>query len=499
MNTESDWSSENRYQEPVPAEEPQRTARYSWDWPENLAPWWTPPPGLVPPQWGAAAVADSNQPRDEYGSEDEPDSGAWDDDPADQQPYDQEVADLEPADHEPDEEEVADLEPTDQEPADGSPTARDLADEESAGDEEAWPGVAPAAGWFLRSPDQDGRGALDEDGRGALDEDGRGALDEDGLGARDEDGRGDATAIAAGAVPWPRRESDSAWPPSSGSPTLAPQHRDELTGGNGSSPAGAWSVSGAGLPTEPVVGATRALWGRAGGPGFQPGRPGPGTRRAPVEPSPWQKSEGMWRDSGIQWEQRPAESGPPPRPAAPASYPRQQAKPSPLPPRRTPVTPPAAPAPASPPRYAGRHAGPGSVPIGPGSVPIGPVNGTWPGPTQALLSAPVYAEAEPEPREDRGALRVDGEPARPWEGSPEWEGSSGWDRSFGWERASGTAELVTPANSRRGGTTPSSSRRNCLPPGGGRTAGGAWSPGAPPGWRSRSSCSSRWPRWPWRC
>ena len=96
-------------------------------------------------------------------------------------------------------------------------------------------------------------------------------------------------------------------------------------------------------------------------------------------------------------------------------------------------------------------------------MPIGPVNGTWPGPTQALLSAPVFAEAEPESREDRGALRVDDEPARPWEGSPEREGSpewersperdrsSEWDRSFGWERASGTAELVPPANSRRGG------------------------------------------------
>ncbi len=84
-------------------------------------------------------------------------------------------------------------------------------------------------------------------------------------------------------------------------------------------------------------------------------------------------------------------------------------------------------------------------------MPIGPVNGTWPGPTRALLSAPVFAEAEPESREDRGSLRVDEEASRPWEGSPEWEGSSGWDRSFGWERASGTAELVPPANSRRGG------------------------------------------------
>ena len=78
------------------------------------------------------------------------------------------------------------------------------------------------------------------------------------------------------------------------------------------------------------------------------------------------------------------------------------------------------------------------------------MNGTWPGPTQALLSAPVYADTEPEPREDRGALRVDDQPARPWEGSSDWDRSSEWDRSFGWERASGTAELVPPPHNRRG-------------------------------------------------
>src|SRR5579864_7491471 len=96
MNTESDWSSENRYQEPVPAEEPQRTARYSWDWPENLAPWWTPPPGLVAPQRGVAAVADGNQARDEHGSADEPETGDWDHEArfsADRELDDEETAD----------------------------------------------------------------------------------------------------------------------------------------------------------------------------------------------------------------------------------------------------------------------------------------------------------------------------------------------------------------------------------------------------------------------
>src|SRR5579859_6067003 len=579
MNTESDWSSENRYQEPVPAGEPQRTARYSWDWPENLAPWWTPPPGLVASQRGVAGVADGNQPRDEHRSAEEPETGDWDDEArfsADRDLDDEETADLIPTDREPDYEpadlgradpeqdheladpgsavpepdyELADYGPTDPEqdheladygsadpgPAVAAPTARDLADDEPAGDEEAWPGVAPAAGWFLRAPGEDrlrtpgedGWGAPDEDGLRTPGEDGWGTPGQDGRRAADEGGWGDATSIAAGAVPWPRGESDSAWPPSSGSQAPAPQNGvgangengsrradarsvsgagwpaepvsgdrsrpadargvsgggwpAEPVGGNGPRPADAWSVSGAGLPAEPVVGATRALWGRAGGPGFQPGRQGPGARRVPAEPSPWQKPQGMWHDSGIRWDQPPEESGPPPRPAEPASYPRQQLRPSPLPPRRAPVPPPAAPLPrrtpvpppaapgsAAPPRYAGRHAEPGSVTpdslngtwnermngTWPGPVnetSPEPVNGTWPGPTRALLSAPVFAGAESEPLGDRGALRVDDEPDRPWEGSPEWEGSPGWDRSFGWERTSGTAEPVQPTNSRRGG------------------------------------------------
>src|SRR5579864_6498626 len=132
MNTESDWSSENRYQKPVPAEEPQRTAKYSWDWPENLAPWWTPPPGLVPPQWGAAAVADSNQPRDERGFADEPDTGQWDDDPADHEPDDEDVADPEPTDRAPDDGDAADREPTDPKPDDEDAADLGLAHREPA-------------------------------------------------------------------------------------------------------------------------------------------------------------------------------------------------------------------------------------------------------------------------------------------------------------------------------------------------------------------------------
>ncbi len=62
---------------------------------------------------------------------------------------------------------------------------------------------------------------------------------------------------------------------------------------------------------------------------------------------------------------------------------------------------------------------------GSGSGPAEPVNGAWPGHGQVPLSAPVFADSEPEASDDRNAVRVDDELDLPW------------DRSFGWERASG--------------------------------------------------------------
>ncbi|HTX26994.1 MAG TPA: hypothetical protein VME19_08270 [Streptosporangiaceae bacterium] len=116
----------------------------------------------------------------------------------------------------------------------------------------------------------------------------------------------------------------------------------------------------------------------------------------------------MWRDSGIGWDEQPQR-------AAPPVSPRRDLRPSPLPPRRI------GPAPLPPPeRYAGRHSGAGSGSAGPAE----PVSGAWPGRTQVALSAPVFAAAEPEARDDRGTVRVDDGRELPW------------DRSFGWERAS---------------------------------------------------------------
>jgi hypothetical protein len=462
MNTESNWSSENRNQEPVTAESPQRTARYSWDWPENLVPEWTPPPGLMARARAQAGFADGNHQRDGHASEDEPEAGERDGGIADQEPADREVADLEstdpesaddepidqepsdewaederadepidyepmdgsagyesadgpadfgsaqgsadqPADDRPTDEGPADDRPADEGPADDRPADEGPADDGSADDEDGWPGVAPAAGWFLHAPEQNGWGGT--------------------------------APIGGDAVPLPRQAPDSSWPETAESP--APAHPDgagaavSANAGNGSSSAGAWSAPADGSPAEPVVSATRALWGRAGGPGFRPGRPGPGSRRAAAATSPWQKSQGLWREEGIAWEQRPAESARQPLPPAAAFHPHQELKPSPLPPRGIPA-PLSAPVPASPspfsPRPAGRHAGVGSI-------PPEPVNGAWH--TPAPLSAPVFADSEPAPREGRSAVQVEDGPALPW------------DRSLPWERAAGTQDTVAPASSRR--------------------------------------------------
>jgi hypothetical protein len=484
MNTESDWSSGNRYQEPVPAEKPQATARYSWDWPENLAPEWTPPPWLVTPSHTQTWDADSNRLGGGSAYGDELEADYWRGDRVDQEPAEPEVTDRRPtpANDESDAPEQADEpadyaqeqadEPTDctqeqadYEPDDGSddhledgeqaggaadwvregqsvddparrPGVEGLAEDGPGDDEESWPGVAPAAGWFLRAP---GEGGGDGTTAGETGADGTtpGGIGGDDAKAGGISGNG-VQAIGASAVPWPRREPDPVWLSPSGFPVPTALDGGGATGGNagdaggtgdagsangagstgdagsagtwnGTRPVRVWTVSGAGLPAEPVVGATRALWGRAGGPGFQPGRPGAGPRRAVAEPTPWQKSQGLWRDSGIDWDEQP-------QPAAPTVAPRRDLRPSPLPPRRilaAPLPPPE--------RYAGRHVGAGSGPGGPAE----PVNGAWPGRTQVTLSAPVYAEPEPEERDDRGALRVDDGPDMPW------------DRSFGWERASG--------------------------------------------------------------
>ena len=50
MNTESDRSSENRYEEPLAAEESQRADTSGGVWPDGVVPPWSVPPSLIAPQ-----------------------------------------------------------------------------------------------------------------------------------------------------------------------------------------------------------------------------------------------------------------------------------------------------------------------------------------------------------------------------------------------------------------------------------------------------------------
>ena len=73
----------------------------------------------------------------------------------------------------------------------------------------------------------------------------------------------------------------------------------------------------------PVVGPTRALRGRPGGPGFQPPRPASGARKVPAPRSPWQASHRLWSESEIPWEQDPANQRPPREPWPHEAWPPQ--------------------------------------------------------------------------------------------------------------------------------------------------------------------------------
>src|ERR1700761_1123062 len=106
MDTESNQSSEERYQDASQEEDRQRTGLYRWQEPQNLMPPWSVPPGLL--------VPGPRQPEADAAPQ-----------PADRQPVDPGRVDPGPA-HAP-------------EPPSG------LADDDS------WPGVALPADWFLRA------------------------------------------------------------------------------------------------------------------------------------------------------------------------------------------------------------------------------------------------------------------------------------------------------------------------------------------------------------
>ncbi len=84
--------SENRYQDPAAAEEPQLAGTPDQVWPDRIVPPWSVPPGLIAPDRSAGSAQ-----------------------------------------------------------AQASPPAAP-AGEELPAEEDVWPGVAPPAGWFLRTP-----------------------------------------------------------------------------------------------------------------------------------------------------------------------------------------------------------------------------------------------------------------------------------------------------------------------------------------------------------
>ena len=271
------------------------------------------------------------------------------------------------------------------------------ADAEPASDDDDLPGVSPPAGWFLRSPASS-------------------PADIPQTADAEEGVTGEWFASPA---PEPG-ESPISWYEGMDDPEPAVPAIEEpvvpaieepvqpaASNENGSAPAGPGPSRRSILAAEPVVSPTRALRGRPGGPGLPPRRPGPGSRKSPVDLSPWQTSQRLWNESEIPWDQHPADAGdqPPPQPPQQAWPPRQprppqQARPL-IPPPRSPQW--------SPQRQpAGRH-------IRSGSLPPESANGAWPGNVRVPLSAPVFAEPRAEARPDAGPeSRADARPdARP--------------------------------------------------------------------------------------
>ncbi len=152
------------------------------------------------------------------------------------------------------------------------------------------------------------------------------------------------------------------------------------------------------LAARPVVSPTRALRGRPGGPGFQPKRPAPGTKKVTAGQSPWQASHRLWSESEIPWEQHPANDAPPYAPAPPEAWPRH-------------ARPPLIPAPRSPQRPLPDR------PARPAGQPPEPPTGPHPA-MRMPLGAPVYAEPRPAPPAEPQAGRL---PAAPplWTRPPE--------------------------------------------------------------------------------
>ena len=261
------------------------------------------------------------------------------------------------------------------------------AEAEPASDDVDFPGVAPPAGWFLRSPasspaDSPQTAGAEEDAEenvtgewfaSPAPEPGESPISwYEGMDDPEPDSVPPAPASeppgqpAASATAEPAANANAepaAEPAANAEPAAEPAanaNAEPAVGaaaepaasiGNGSAPAGPGPSRRSVLAAEPVVIPTRALRGRPGGPGLPPRRPGPGGGRLPADLSPWQTSQRLWNESEIPWDQRPADAGrqpyapgpgrPEPGPRPPASHrnpppplqtpppqPPQQARPS---------------------------------------------------------------------------------------------------------------------------------------------------------------------------
>src|SRR5689334_14090970 len=110
MDTESNQSNEDRYQDASQEDERQRTGLFSWEEPHNLMPPWSVPPGLlVPGPRQPDADATPSRSAHAIAAPEPSEPGSVPEPPAD--------------------------------PEGGEPAATD----------NSWPGVALPAGWFLRA------------------------------------------------------------------------------------------------------------------------------------------------------------------------------------------------------------------------------------------------------------------------------------------------------------------------------------------------------------
>jgi hypothetical protein len=371
MNTNSDESSENRHQQPMAAGEPRPANGSGLAWPSRPVPAWSVPSGLL----GSSA--------------DRPDS----------------------ADR----------------PESAEAALADPAPDDTAEQDDGWPGAAPPAGWFLRTPADRPAGAPAEPGAPAV-----APLADQDIADGDESLTGEwfvppALELDESPVSWSLDEADLSAPGASLTEQAAPPQPGGHGAVNGHQIPDTGRPRGS-LPAEPVVGATRALRGRPGGPGFHPRRPDARTRRLTASQSPWQISYRLWAESEIPWELRigggayqpqTAEHLPHREPATRRPAAHRNPPPSTLPPNAVPSPRTPAGSPPPPRNAPARHARTGAV-------PSEPANGAWPGPVRIPLGAPVFAGAQAGAQADAQASARDERTTEPASEAQPHTGHDSW-------------------------------------------------------------------------